>query len=529
MSLLVAWLGEHYDENAKATPEGRQQPLEQVCKMIRSAGHERCTVSRIYSKIKCLKSEAEAASDSSYRCSAAFDRYKDLLMDLFGHHATRGTDRHGSLDDDRDSSMSGTVEDDSEGEDVEMSEEDESDDESNETSDVEDVAMAGEADNKAPKRTKLSWTKPSKADGPSKMEILVPWLVTHYATDVRPSGRGKIKQILEPLLAKMKEAGHEDCTLAQIRSKIDCLQREATGKKAKSEVFERYEQILLKLFRDGLSREELERYISSTGCLNEEDSDEAMHEGDDEARTVAVASVEDLEVSAEGELLPPNRETASQGHEDEPDMDTTSNQARPAQPGDLCRSAWPFPEREESKTENVVGSQASEAEAYPEAHMRSPPITPEHASVNAVDVMETLAIPSGDDREAQAGVERNHTDSLMPENEFDAVRTNECCTRNNLGGAAEVTRVSSKSHPPEDADMDAGESGSATATDNAMEVEEVSENNYCNRRAPAPQPETHPQTGSIPERAQSRAYDGAPRMPEACQERAQPDQRTNSV
>ncbi|KAE9088048.1 hypothetical protein PF010_g19508 [Phytophthora fragariae] len=119
--------------------------------------------------------------------------------------------------------------------------------------------------------SRLSWLKPSAIGGPSAMEVLVEWLrenYTAYAHSTRKGGKGRM---LEQLVDVIKEAGHLDCAVNTVRSKIDVLQREVRGEKGRSTAYEQFGAVLEEIFTVGDGAEDQEP-------MKLEDEDE---EGDD--------------------------------------------------------------------------------------------------------------------------------------------------------------------------------------------------------------------------------------------------------
>lgn len=57
--------------------------------------------------------------------------------------------------------------------------------------------------------------------------------------------------MLEQLVDVIKEAGHLDCAVNTVRSKIDVLQREVRGEKGRSTAYEQFGAVLEEIFTVG--------------------------------------------------------------------------------------------------------------------------------------------------------------------------------------------------------------------------------------------------------------------------------------
>ncbi|GMF12834.1 unnamed protein product [Phytophthora lilii] len=99
--------------------------------------------------------------------------------------------------------------------------------------------------------SRLSWLKPSAAGGPSAMEVMVEWLRDNYSAYAHATRKGGKGRMLEELVHVMKCAGHEDCAVNTVRSKIDTLQREVRGEKTRSTAYEQFGAVLEEIFTVG--------------------------------------------------------------------------------------------------------------------------------------------------------------------------------------------------------------------------------------------------------------------------------------
>ncbi|EGZ05710.1 hypothetical protein PHYSODRAFT_251525 [Phytophthora sojae] len=130
-------------------------------------------------------------------------------------------------------------------------------------------------ENKARSRstTRLSWLKPSAIGGPSAMEVLVEWLRENYTAYAHSTKKGGKGRMLEQLVDVIKEAGHLDCAVNTVRSKIDVLQREVRGEKGRSTAYEQFGAVLEEIFTVGDAAEDQED-------MKLEDEDHDMGEDD---------------------------------------------------------------------------------------------------------------------------------------------------------------------------------------------------------------------------------------------------------
>ncbi|KAG6618682.1 Leucine--tRNA ligase [Phytophthora cinnamomi] len=130
--------------------------------------------------------------------------------------------------------------------------------------------------------SRLSWLKPSAIGGPSAMEVLVEWLRENYTAYTHSTKKGVKGRMLEQLVDVIKEAGHLDCAVNTVRSKIDVLQREVRGEKARSTAYEQFGAVLEEIFTVGDAAEDQDDVKREDEDHDMEQVDFREHAGEDQ-------------------------------------------------------------------------------------------------------------------------------------------------------------------------------------------------------------------------------------------------------
>ncbi|GMF18980.1 unnamed protein product [Phytophthora fragariaefolia] len=234
MEVLVEWLRENYSAYARATRKGgKGRMLEQLVDVIKQAGHVDCAVNTVRSKIDVLQREVRGEKTRS----TAFEQFGAVLEEIFTVGDAADEDLKHEDDDlpDRDLLCG---------------------DQENRLPPIQSN-LAGAADTKlslaekiarSSPTSRLSWMKPTAAGGPCAMELLVEWLVDHYADYTHSAKKGDKGRMLAKLLHQIEASGHRGCTIHAIRVKIDSLQRQMEGKSRPSAAFDLYGETLSKVF-----------------------------------------------------------------------------------------------------------------------------------------------------------------------------------------------------------------------------------------------------------------------------------------